>query len=89
MLAMALATDNTRSFSILDQNEIQFLSNVSQRANSEAATVTDDERLAWVASQVQETLFSSFVWKVKGANYKKANKVRPLAHKFASCSYRK
>ena len=42
-----------------------------------------DERLAWVASRGQGTLCSSsFVSKVLGANYKRANNFLPVAHKF-------
>ena len=53
-LAIALATGkNTRLF-LLDQNETRFLTYVSQRAESKAAT----------------SCSSSFVSKVLGANYK-------------------
>ena len=42
-----------------------------------------DERLAWVASRGQGTsCSSSFVSKVLGANYKRANKFLPVAQKF-------
>ena len=42
-----------------------------------------DERLAWVASRGQGTsCSSSFVSKVLGANYKRANNFLPVAHKF-------
>ena len=41
-----------------------------------------DERLAWVASRGQGTsCSSSFVSKVLGANYKRANNFLPVAHK--------
>ena len=41
-----------------------------------------DERLAWVASRGQGTSWSSsFVSKVLGANYKRANNFLPVAHK--------
>ena len=41
-----------------------------------------DERLAWVASRGQRTsCSSSFVSKVLGANYKRANNFLPVAHK--------
>ena len=43
-LAMALAMGkNTRSFSVLDKNEIRFYTYVSQRAEGEAATVTTSD----------------------------------------------
>ena len=46
-----------------------------------------DERLAWVASRGQGTLgSSSFVSKVLGANYKRANNFLPVAHKFCQSS---
>ena len=49
-----------------------------------------DERLAWVASRGQGTsCSSSFVSKVLGANYKRANNFLPVAHKFTMCSDRK
>ena len=44
---------------------------------------SQDERLAWVASRGQGTsCSSSFVSKVLGANYKRANNFLPVAHKF-------
>ena len=49
-----------------------------------------DERLAWVASRGQGTsCSSSFVSKVLGANYKRANNFLPVAHKFTMCTDRK
>ena len=46
-----------------------------------------DERLAWVASRGQGTsCSSSFVSKVLGANYKRANNFHPVAHKFNMCT---
>ena len=49
-----------------------------------------DERLAWVASLGQGTsCSSSFVSKVLGANYKRANNFLPVAHKFTMCTDRK
>ena len=49
-----------------------------------------DERLAWVASWEQGTsCSSSFISKVLGANYKRANNVFPLADKFTMCTDRK
>ena len=49
-----------------------------------------DERLAWVASRGQGTsCSSSFVSKVFGANYKRANNFLPVAHKFTMCTDRK
>ena len=49
-----------------------------------------DERLAWVASRWQGTsCSSSFVSKVLGANYKRANNFHPVADKFAMCTDRK
>ena len=54
-LTITLVTDkSTRSFSILNQNEIRFYTYVSQRAEGEAAT-GHDEQLAWVASRGQGT----------------------------------
>ena len=48
-----------------------------------------DERLAWVASRGQGTsCSSSFVSKVLGANYKRANNFLPVAHKFTMCTDR-
>ena len=49
-----------------------------------------DERLAWVASRGQGTsCSSSFVSKVLGANYKRANNFLPVAQKFTMCTDRK
>ena len=49
-----------------------------------------DERLAWVASRWQGTsCSSSFVSKVLGANYKRANNFLPVAQKFTMCTDRK
>ena len=49
-----------------------------------------DERLAWVASRGQGTsCSSSFVSKVLGANYNRANNFLPVAHKFTMCTDRK
>ena len=49
-----------------------------------------DERLAWVASRGQGTsCSSSFVSKVLGANYKRANNFLPVAQKFTMCNDRK
>ena len=49
-----------------------------------------DERLAWVASRGQGTsCSSSFVSKVLGTNYKRANNFLPVAHKFTMCNSRK
>ena len=49
-----------------------------------------DERLAWVASRWQGTsCSSSFVSKVLGANYNRANNFHPVADKFAMCTDRK
>ena len=49
-----------------------------------------DERLAWVASREQGTsCSSSFVSKVLGANYNRANNFLPVAHKFTMCTDRK
>ena len=49
-----------------------------------------DERLAWVASRGQGTsCSSSFVSKVLGANYKRANNFLLVAHKFTLCNSRK
>ena len=49
-----------------------------------------DERLAWVASRGQGTsCSSSFVSKVLGANYKRANNFLPVAHKFTMCTDKK
>ena len=81
-LAIALATGkNTRLFGLLDQNETGFFTYVSQRAESKAATVATSG-LAWVASWWQGTSrSSSFVSKVLGANYKRANKLHPVADK--------
>ena len=46
-----------------------------------------DERLAWVALRWQGTsCSSSFVSKVLGANYKRANNFHPVADKFAMCT---
>ena len=43
-----------------------------------------DERLAWVASRGQWTsYYNSFVSKVLGANYNRANNFHPVADKFA------
>ena len=49
-------------------------------------------RLAWVASRWQGTSCSSassFVSKVLGANWKRANNFHPVADKFAMCTDRK
>ena len=49
-----------------------------------------DERLAWVASRGQGTsCSSSFVLKVMGANYNRANNFLPVAQKFTMCTDRK
>ena len=49
-----------------------------------------DERLAGVASRWQGTsCSSSFVSKVLGANYNRANNFHPVADKFAMCTDRK
>ena len=79
-LAIALATGkNTGLFGVLDQNKTQFSTYVSQRAESKAATVT-----IWVASRGQWISYSnSFVSKVLGANYNRANNFHPVADKFA------
>ena len=51
---------------------------------------SQDERLAWVASRGQGTsCSSSFVSKVLGANYKRANNFLPVAHKFTMYTDRK
>ena len=43
-LAIALATGkNTRSFGVLDRNETQLFTYVSQRAEGEAATITTSD----------------------------------------------
>ena len=47
------------------------------------------ERLAWVASRVRwqgTSCSSSFVSKVLGANYNRANNFHPVADKFAMCT---
>ena len=49
-----------------------------------------DKRLAWVPPRGQRTsCSSSFVAKVLGANYKRANNLLPLTNKFAVCTDRK
>ena len=49
-----------------------------------------DERLAWVASRGQGTSCSnSFVSKVLGENYKRANNFLSVVHKFTMCNSRK
>ena len=49
-----------------------------------------DDRLAWVASRGQGTsCSSSFVSKVLGGNYKRANNFLPVAQKFTMCNDRK
>ena len=49
-----------------------------------------DERLGWVASRWQWiSCSSSFVSKVLGANYNRANNFYPVAYKFAMCTDRK
>ena len=86
-LAVALATDkNTRSFAMLNQKEIRF----SLTCRRGRGSHRQDERLAWVASRGQGTsCSSSFVSKVLGANYKRANNFLPVAHKFTMCTDRK
>ena len=49
-----------------------------------------DERLAWVASRGRGTsCSSSFVSKVLGANYKRANNFLSVSQKFTTCTDRK
>ena len=90
-LAIALATGkNTSLFGLLDQNETRFFTLIRVTACREQGSHCRDERLAWVASRWQGTsCSSSFVSKVLGANYKRANNFHPVADKFAMCTDRK
>ena len=85
-LAIALTMGkNTRLFGMLDQNETQLFTNVSQRAVQ--GSHCRDERLAWVASRWPSS--SSFVSKVLGANCESANNFHPVADIFAMYTDRK
>ena len=64
-----------------------FFTSVSQRAESKAANVTIS---LGIASRWQRTsCSSSFISKVLGANWKRANNFHPVADKFAMCTDRK
>ena len=80
-LAIALATGkNTRLFGS-EQDTIFYLRVTACR---EQGSHCQDERLAWVASRGQWTsYYNSFVSKVLGANYNRANNFHPVADKFA------
>ena len=80
-LAIALATGkNTRLFGP-EQDTIFYLRVTACR---EQGSHCHDERLAWVASRGQWTsYYNSFVSKVLGANYNRANNFHPVADKFA------
>ena len=77
-LAIALTTGkNIRLFGVLDQNKIFYLRVTACR---EQGSHCQDERLAWVASWGQWTSYSnSYVSKVLGANYNRANNFHPVA----------
>ena len=63
----------------LEQNTIFYLRVTACR---EQGSHCQDERLAWVASRGQWTSYSnSFVSKVLGANYNRANNFHPVADK--------
>ena len=77
-LAIALTTGkNIRHFGVLDQNKIFYLRVTACR---EQGSHCQDERLAWLASRGQWISYSnSFVSKVLGANYNRANNFHPVA----------
>ena len=88
-LPIALATGkNTKLFGVLDQNENGFFTYVSQRAGgarqplSLRAISLGSFTVRWQGTSCS----SSFVSKVLGANYNRANNFHPLADKFAMCT---
>ena len=87
-LAIALATGkNTKLFGMLDQNENGFFTYVSQRAGSKVARSSRAISLGSFTVRWQGTsCSSSFVSKVLGANYNRANNFHPVADKFAMCT---
>ena len=84
-LAIALATGkNTKLFGVLDQNENGFFTYVSQGARqslSSRASSLGSFTVRWQGTSCS----SSFVSKVLGANYNRANNFHPVADKFAMC----
>ena len=87
-LAIALATGkNTKLFGVLDQNENGFFTYVSQAQGARQPLSLRAISLGSFTVRWQGTsCSSSFVSKVLGANYNRANNFHPVADIFAMCT---
>ena len=87
-LAIALATGkNTKLFGLLDQNENGFSLTCDSVQGARQPLSSRAISLGSFTVRMQGTsCSSSFVSKVLGANYNRANNFHPVADKFAMCT---